>query len=384
MASKLPALVVDVIQLIASALEPTDLFSFRLVCKELNQKTLYHFGRTCLKILRTDLSRNSLQELKDFSGNEQLGSCVQTLLIKSGPHGLGQGFPWHRHSSGYLIHPLSGVQMLQEILLNGLKNCRSFHIHSLICEEDTYDNDGVTPSDAVGIILALIAETGLSVRSFYVDFRKQGTSRMDGKRLHMPRYQTPEFSFAWSHLQELSLEQSMTSENYDKALELVLCATNLRKLSLNLEYDHSCSFIGRVALAGTLHGLQELRLSSVNVTAETISGLLLRSHNSLRALSFRFVYLENDDNWVSILRTLKINHPFLESISVFWLKELKAPEPDNIVFPTLSSNPVVLLDRKFELSYKKYCGEKRVIGASYWGQGMDRALETLAESIEYI
>lgn len=44
MALTLPTLPVEIVELIAHALEPNQLFSLRLVCEQLHQKTLSSFG----------------------------------------------------------------------------------------------------------------------------------------------------------------------------------------------------------------------------------------------------------------------------------------------------------------------------------------------------
>lgn len=111
MVSKLCTLAVELIELIAGVLEPADLFSLRLVCKELNEKTFQYFSHTCLTTIRTDLSRKSLQELEELSEHEQLRHHVRTLLTK-GPNDMGRGFSWDRHPSGHLLASQPGVQML--------------------------------------------------------------------------------------------------------------------------------------------------------------------------------------------------------------------------------------------------------------------------------
>lgn len=121
----------ELIELIARQLEPDDLFAFRLVCRAFNEAT-FCFSRTCLATVRTDLSRESLQELEALAANERLRTQVRTLLFH-GTTDIGRGFVWHRHSpSGYLSSPLQvpAVQTLRHLLLHRLVNCRSFQVYS--------------------------------------------------------------------------------------------------------------------------------------------------------------------------------------------------------------------------------------------------------------
>ena len=399
MASKLPSLTTELIELIASALETTDLCSLRLVCKELNKKTTDCFGHTCLTAVRTDLSRKNFQKLEELSEWEHLRHHVRTLLIKDVRdelgqfRGLGGGFSLQRHPSGYLLAPLPGVQMLQDILLNRLPKCRSFHVYSEYASEESYESEILTPSDAVGIILAIIAETSLPVKSFYVDFVSHGTGSFDARRLHMLQCRKPEFRTGWAHLQELSLEQSMKSDAFDWAMDLVLHATGLRMLSLNFQYNNSASFIDRLSFTERLPGLRELRLSCANLTVEMISRFLLRFRDSLRALTFRHVYIDSGGTWVSILHALRSDLPLLESICVDWVRELNPRESEvnpggyaSVIFPKLSGNPVVpgSPGQRFELREKKWRGEKRIIGVRYHGPEMNVALGILKSSAETI
>ena len=385
MASKLCALAVELVEHIASPLEPADLFSLRLVCKELNEKTFQCFGHTCFTIIRTDLSRKSLQKLEALSEHEQLRHHARALLIM-GPNDIGRGFPWDRHRSGHLLAPLPGVQMLRDILFCKLVNCRSFHIYRDHEAEDFYMSDCLTPSDVVAIILNIIAETSLPVKSFCVDFRKWGTGKVDAKRLHFSQYQNPEFGTAWAHLQELSLEQTMTPDTFNWAMELVLRAINLQKLTLKFEFNHSASFVDRLSSADTLPGLKELKLSCFYVTVEILSRLLLRFRSSLRALSFWHVSIQAGGTWMSVLRMLRSDLPLLESICVNHLKEFEPGEKGRIMFPALSENPVVpgSQGRDFSLVSKRFRGEPRIFGVSYSGPEMDVALEILARSVENI
>ena len=61
-----------------------------------------------------------------------------------------------------------------------------FRIFPRGCDLLTYGSEGLMPSDAIGIILAIIAETSLPVKAFRMDFRSRGTGRVDAKRLQMP------------------------------------------------------------------------------------------------------------------------------------------------------------------------------------------------------
>lgn len=388
MPSKLCTLAVELIEHIAAALEPADLFSLRLVCKGLDERTLHYFARTYLTTVRTDLSHESLRELKELSAHKQLSHHIRSLLIREGPKDIGRGFWWNRHPSGHLLAPSSGTQMLQDILLNNLFNCRSFQISGPHGGTTPCASDWLTTSDAIAIILTIIAKTSLPIKSFYVDFRSNGTGRVDARRLHAPQYQTPEFRTAWANLRELYLEHSMTLNTFEWAMELVECAENLEKLSLVLDSDHSTSFIGRLSSTDSFPKLQELKLAIADVTVELISRFVFRFRDSLRALSFRQVTIDDTSgsSWISILSNLRSNLPLLESICIHHLKEFKSEVLGRIMFPAIADNPVVPGSQggRFELMSNKFRGSRRIFGVRYCGSRMDVALGTLARSAEWI
>ena len=387
MASSLPSLPVEVIEAITDKLNPRNLFSLRLSCKEINQKTLHRFGQACFTTLRTDLTHDNLQRLQSVSKSAQFSHFVRTLVIKAGNSFLGQGFYWDRLEAGVhsgCVDPWlsSGVQLLQDIL-KGMTKCNSFHIHSLGGMEEYYGKDYLQPSDAVGIILFVIAETGLPVKSFFVDFINQGSGSVDAKRLQMSLCQRPAFRNAWKTVEELRLEHSLTPENFDWAKDLILQTTSLKKLLLHFNFDHTTSFIGSLlAFPHVFQGLQEFGLECAHVTVNMLSSILIDSHSNLLVLSFWHVYLQQG-TWVALLEQLRGSLPRLASINVNWPKEYSNDQIIHIQFPALEDNEVIpgSNGRKFELSYRKWKGQRRVWGASYRGRlGMDKALDILAES----
>ncbi len=225
MVSPFSTLAVELIELIASSLERPDLFALRLVSKDLNLKTPNYFSRTCLTKLWTDLSCNSLHNLKEISAHEEFRHQVQTLSIE-GQNDIGLGFMWNRHSSGHLVAPLRGRDELRNILLD-LVNCRSFHIHCDHEREDVYEPEQLT-NDVVAIILSIVAETALPVVSFRVESRKSPPSKTYAVRLPSLRYREPGFMVGLAHLRDLYLEYDVIFvNNTDWAAELIVRASNL-------------------------------------------------------------------------------------------------------------------------------------------------------------
>ena len=408
MAFGLAMFAIEIIDLIADELDRTDILSLRYVCRELNRKTLHHFGHTCFRTVRTDLSRKSLQKLQELSEAESLRHHVHILFIKIASTVRERMYTdpeeqvlWPRHLSGYLEAPAPGTQQLRDILLEKLVNCRSFHIHGPDDVEQPYDSGHLLPSDAIGVILAVIAETSLPVKSFFVDYRRNqysGGGRIDLKRLQLQPYQHPRFKSGWAYLQELYLDYYIDSDDSDWALNLILHAPNLQKLSLNFNQGADVPLIHRLTSEHRLPRLQSLRLACAQVTVEQISKLLTNSYDSLHVLALRFVTIGSGGSWGEIFRELRAKFSRLESISLGWLRKETADERSLVSFSTLHKNPLVPGSERtmprsdcrllqpwglpITLTYKKWCGETRVFGVRYHGSQMDVVLKILIESAE--
>ncbi|KAF2493703.1 hypothetical protein BU16DRAFT_540272 [Lophium mytilinum] len=77
-------LATEMIQGVCEWLDLDNLKAVRLTCKELRDKSLYHFGTTYFRALRTIVSRRALKNLVAVS-SQDLGSYVQYLSIVSQP-----------------------------------------------------------------------------------------------------------------------------------------------------------------------------------------------------------------------------------------------------------------------------------------------------------
>ena len=187
MSLKCPTLPIEIVQLIASTFEPVDLFSIRLVCRELYRKTLHHFIHTYFATIRTDLTPKSLQRLQNISDTAHLAQHVEVLHIANIDGTLGRGFQWHRHPSGLLAVPLVGADLLRNILVTKLVKCRSFLIDSYDEVQQRDETEFLIPGDAIGIVLSIVAETHLAIRSFTIQSQKGSTGTLDTKRLQILR-----------------------------------------------------------------------------------------------------------------------------------------------------------------------------------------------------
>lgn len=382
----LPRLATELVELVSQFLEPTDLLSLRLVNKRLYQKSCSAF-HALFTTIRTDLSLASLEKIQAIC-THGFALYVKNLLLEAGDDGqFGHGAKWSRHSLDHLDMLSPGPQTLQHLLTHDLVNCRSFHIRIPGGMED--ESHAITPSDAVGLILLLIPSlpTTSPVRSFAVSSRSIGTSFLDTKRLPMAQCDQAPFLRAWTHVQELMLEQTLTPETFDWSLNLVLHAPNLRTLSLNLGFDQGENFIERLCAAeSALCCLESLSLRCGYTTMAPISHLIEKSRGTLRALSLQQMSLSCFGDWLAVLELLESQALLLESISVHWLAAYGDEPRTLMVFPSLVNDHIVPGSggRSVTWRTKRRKGEKRIVGVNYRGPGINEALKMLVSSAEAI
>ena len=382
----LPTLATELVELVSHFLERNDLLSLRLVNKKLHQKSFSAF-HALFTTIRTDLSLISLEKIQAVC-THGLNRYVKNLLLEAGEDGkFGHGAQWSRHSLNHLDMLSPGPKTLQHLLTNDLVNCRSFHIRIPRGMED--ESHAITPSDVVGLILLLIPSlpTTSPVSSFAVSSRSHGTRFLDVKRLPMAHCDQAPFLRAWTHVQELMLEQTLTPETFAWSLNLVLHAPNLHTLSLNLGFGQGEAFMERLCAAESAPCfLESLSLRCGHTTVAHMSHLIERSRGTLRALSLEQVSLSRFGDWLVVLERLKSQAVILESISVHWLTAYGDDPRTLMVFPSLVNDDVVPGSggRSVTWRTKRWKGEKRIVGANYRGPGVNEALKMLVGSAEAI
>lgn len=398
MSLRFPTLAIEIIELIATFVELADLRSLRLVCRDLNRKTLNSFGLATFATIQTDLSHKSLDRIRSISKSEHFAIHVQCLHVKDSPDGIiGQGFDWPRHSSGCLAENLNGADLLRDLLSQRLLNCRSFLIYSYDEYEPRHDTDRLVPSDAVGLILSIVAEADLALQSFTVQSRHHGHGRLDTPRLQMPLSQTPKFIKAWSQIEELVLDYAITPDQWSWVLHLISLVLKLRKLSLGF-YEGDTSFMQRLSSLHELNRLEELRLGSARVTVDAITPLLLKNHDTLHSLSLQYTALDDEGKWSTVLENMKSQFPHLQNLVLFWLKQ--GTNNSRIIFSKLLKYPVLpgseVQGPNDRLKYDsrriesmgdpirlRYWGiGQMVVGVEYHGRETDQVLSALVDTVE--
>ena len=394
MSSRFPTLATEIVELIAALLELADLCSLRLVCQELNRKTLNSFGRVNFATIQTDLSYENLERIRTISKSEHFASHVQCLQVKVSPDGIiGKGFHWPRQSSGCLAENVNGADLLRDLLSQRLLNCRSLVIYNYVPPHDT---NCLVPSDAVGLILSIVAEADLALQSFIVQGSHRGNVRLDTPRLHMPLSQTPKFVKAWSQIEKLALDFVIPFER-DWVLHLISSAPKLRKLSLGF-YKVDTSFMQQLSSLHDLNRLKELSLRPASATVDAITSLLLKNRDTLHSLSLEHTALDDEGTWSTVFEHMKGQFPQLQKFVLFLLKQ--GANNDHRMFSELLKYPVIpgseVRGLTGRLKYDsrriesmadpvklRYWGTTQlVVGVEYHGKEIDQLLNALVATVE--
>lgn len=402
MPSKFSTLAMELIELINILLGPADLRSLRLVCRELTRKTLPHFGLANFTNLRTDLTCKSLQRLQDISETVHLAVHVHSLRIKhTDDDKLGEGFGWRRHASGLISDHLAGTTLLRDVLGTKLLKCRSFHIDSYDEYKPRLEQDSLLPSDAVGIILSIVAGANLALRSFTVESSVISGGKLNTQRLPIPLSYTLRFLNAWSHIEELNFDFVITSDQYDWIYYLISSSPRLRKLSLGFGCTGNL-VMERLSSSPSLKRLDCLSLRSVKISFGNISTLLLHNRETLRSLSLQHTRIKKEGKWATVLRNLQDQLPRLEHLLLFWIREQLNTRPARLVtFPRLAKHPIVpgsdVYRRAAHIRYAShqletvkepirlaYWAERMVVGVEFHGSGIDQVLSALVSTAETV
>ncbi|KAJ6153571.1 hypothetical protein N7470_006530 [Penicillium chermesinum] len=367
-----PSLAVEIIELITDSMEGQSLLQLRLACRDLQRKTFNCFARRFFTSIRTDLSDASLARIHLLSQHQALRPYVKGLAFML-QNGMGRGLSLTRHSWGPLSAPMEveEIQRFRDNLLNGLTNCRPEMSH-------------VTVTDAVAVFFALLVDARLPVSSFHLIYanKHSRTLVMDMRRIPKMLCRQPRFQAVWSNLQTLSLEQYLTLDNFGFLLELVLSATNLQTLLLNLgSHDLACEFMHELAETAKFSKLRELALFRTAIKASDLQRLLESLHTTLTTLTLYHVCLAPEGSWAPVLQDLSCDCTLLRRISLHYLWA-SSPAKGLLEFPDLRKSSAVCeaADQRLQMFYSENKAHA-VLGVGYSGADMSRILTLLQKTV---
>ncbi|KAJ5960782.1 uncharacterized protein N7479_007932 [Penicillium vulpinum] len=384
--SFLHSLPVELTELVADFLEADEVLALRLVCRELQRKTFHHFAQRFFSTIKTNLSEDSLRRINALSQNIALRPYVTGLAFML-QNGVGRGLVWNRHPWGPISAPLEveAIRSLRDNLIQNLINCRSFFIFCRYPEGHP-DMTHVTITDAVAVFFALVVDARLPVSSFHLIYanRNSRTLIMDMRRLPKLLYRQPEFKIVWANLQNLSLEQYLTLDNFGFLLELVLSAPNLQTLLLNLGmHDLASEFMHELAESASFSQLRELALFRTSMGDPDLHKLLAKVRPTLTSLTLHHVSLAPGNDLTPFIKELSQGFLALQSISLYYLWA-STPAKGLLTFPDIPKTSS-LCDSKgqhLNIFYSEDIKTPTVLGVEYSGPKMSHVLKLLQTKTE--
>ncbi|KAL6716912.1 hypothetical protein ACLMJK_004824 [Lecanora helva] len=403
----------ELVEHVALYLDIASLCRLRLTHGDLNAKIFRSWAEQ-FHTIKTDLTPQSVRKLLAIGRHERLRDHVKGLFLQADWCGeFGRGLDWYvdQHSPSQECRTSDQFKALQDSLRHRLQKCRSFHIGG--DPHNAEDADLPTSSEVALLFLKTVAETGIEIQSFTVDFigeHPSSTSHGGGwlyGSLHKDYNAVcslPSFSHSWCHLQELHLHLDIRFTDFDWTSNMLLEAPKIRRLSLKFQ-EGELTLVSKI-LGLVAPQLEVLNLGFVHMTPQMLFHFLRNSHMSLRRLRMRSMFLEyslNDEegelaDWLYFFRTLRTKFHNLNAFELLnGYFALRTPESyQRVAFPSLLDNDEVGAyerpSERFTLrrrkAWKRTNGENMVKvptvrGTSYEGSYMTDALKRLEETAEY-
>lgn len=147
---------------------------------------------------------------------------------------IGHGFCWNRQPRGQLASTLIGADLLKGILVYKLVNCRSFHVDCPDEAEQLLNTHCLLPNDVLGIILSIVVQSGIAVRSLKMQSTSTGdfsAGILETRRLSRLICPQNNFRTGWAHLSKLELRCQIIPDQYNWLRDVLRSAPRLQQLS---------------------------------------------------------------------------------------------------------------------------------------------------------
>ncbi|KAF2145303.1 uncharacterized protein K452DRAFT_306205 [Aplosporella prunicola CBS 121167] len=391
MNATLAQLPVEIVEWICRSLETVDIFSLRLVCRHLADKTTRALDHACFNTVTTDLCSKSLRRIKEILENPRARRAVQNLVItgsldvdyRKGDLGQDIRGQWYRSPRGSLEAPFPEEvdRFLREVLVDGLPNCHSFTVRGIRGSWNMHDEKITTAylsvTDALALLFFHISGFHRPVTAFTLDMTNMDRD-LDMRPLPADLYLGAGFVNTWSeHIQELNLQACIgwdTSKESEILIRTLIVSTrNLKNLSLDC--GRTLELLNSVLSQPTWNPpLRYLRLKNINTDdSKAFLDLTSRFQGTLQTLVLEYVELEAG-TWQQFLPALIQRFPHLKRIRLYFLRQSLAGH---------SFSPVInfwpgRIEKVPGLLHMLQLEERPLIaGADYEGPNIPSILDTL-------
>lgn len=361
MPATLSTIPLEIFRMVMFHLEDRTLLVLRIVCKELNHRTMERVRR-CFGYIRAVFNRQSLCRILELADSPNFQRFAEVLNINMTIDGRVLASPfepgWERDGFGYFIYP----EMIYEIrtlksISSKLRNCTSFELLYYIGRDKKGDDWAqISLRKTLKSVLAVCAAMGAHIKSI-----KMGTSSADGHIItidptHLVRQwdkSTLLLDTTCGHLQalEITLERDMSLSD-QKWIEMFLlkCCTldtlSLKNKSSSFAYTSVRDppqhpfFEAIAASPRTVPPVQTLMLKRMDFSREDLMRFVGRFKDTIRSIDLCRVNMTGVDEWPPFLDWLRENIPNLEKFGFQGLThDFSFAVQKVICFETIFNNP---------------------------------------------
>ncbi|KAE8139832.1 hypothetical protein BDV38DRAFT_269603 [Aspergillus pseudotamarii] len=276
-----------------------------------------------------------------------------------------------------------GARWLRHVVLS-LPNCRSFSVHLNYGWNDSSEYSRLEPSDGITMIMDIITETGIPVKSFSVYAHPSSSgfafNDVDPRCLQFDMLRNLTFMASWAHVEKLKFHHNFIPGNIGEwVASAIALAPKLKTLEIGFDYTPDAQIITTRLASGpvVLSELQELTLTEASeMEWDELLTLLRFTCRTLRCLKLERLQLKGG-TWIPLLSQLFL-FPLLEDLTLFWLS---TSQRRVLHFVSLTSYLCgALQGEKLKLDCKQFRGILKTVYVAYRGANMSVLLNALVQS----
>ncbi|KAF2725460.1 hypothetical protein K431DRAFT_280833 [Polychaeton citri CBS 116435] len=408
---------IELVERFAQYLDPSDLMSFRTVCKQADVQTFQTVAQQFFSDLKCSLMGSDIQRLEGISRHEDLRRFVKTLRIEddsqkhdpwsaSEPPPAGSSYIWPRDDGGLVDRSRVSTEGLKTMLAEQrlrpetitFRDYRAEASNLLLFPETSESLDCRIAALEPITVLARNVIGGADLGVVSLDMRNVDIPLSRKSILHSPDIAQgkTQVSLGGPTVKEVMLEllpqhqgqgigfstlrsaKLCLTSNIDLYwLEQVLCnAPNLEDLQLSVAnlWDHM------LPADGLSSNLKQLDLSSATLQTRNVLSVLANSKDSLTGISLRHITLSQGQgsSWRELLSMVGNDYPRLTSFHVMALKE-GTTNSTNVNFLGFDKNAVAEENRSGLRAVEKgHAGNRRLTRVQYDGPNAGSVMRSLA------
>lgn len=363
---------VEIFYQIISGFNKVEALKLRLVCREINQRTLdgfrphsYYFRQ-----IVGEFTHKGLHHILKIAHYPPAQRFVRDVRIPMTRKWRRLGSPrspgWKRDSMGYIAHPdqVYEICTLKKIM-KMLPDCKQFRLTYDINENKKKGQWRGSLKFTIETILAICAAAEVNIKGIELSDHHDSLPTFtvnQGRPLRPWDKSKPLLDTACALIPALQLTMDPETKDLDWVEAFVAKCTNLEQLSVeflgNVGYNqgqHHRFFNDIAVTPALLPPVKALMLETNGFTMSEIVGYVGRFKNSAREFNLCRVNLDGD-GWPAFLNWLRENMPSLEKFEFQVLHHGHGKERETVCFDSIyDKNPDLIVEISPKRVYRTAC-----------------------------